>query len=75
MIFHCDYCNSFVDISEVSPWEHDCPHCGAELMNKENMQKLEQAVDELARIWEKLYGGKMCRCAIIPIEKLEKETS
>ena len=75
MTFHCDYCGSYIDISEVSPWEHDCPHCGADLMNEENTQRLEQAVKELVRIWKELYGGKMCRCAIIPIEELKKEIS
>ena len=75
MIFHCDYCNSDVDISEITPWESDCPHCGAELMNEKNMQKLEKAVKELVEIWKKLYGNKICRCAIIPIEELKKETS
>ena len=75
MTFHCDYCGSYIDISEVSPWDHDCPHCGADLMNEEHTQRLEQAVKELVRIWKELYGGKMCRCAIIPIEELKKEIS
>lgn len=75
MIFHCDYCNSDIGISEISWWENDCPHCGAELMNEENTKMLEQAVDELARIWKKYYGDKMCRCAIIPIKEEDKETT
>ena len=74
MTFHCDYCGSYIDISEVSPWGHDCPHCGADLMNEENTKRLEREVEELARIWKKYYGDKMCRCAIIPIEELNKET-